>query len=389
LELLTRGGREVDHAIAMLIPDAWEADRDLSVEVQGFYRYHAALMEPWDGPAGVVFTDGVKVGATLDRNGLRPLRYQVCEDGLVVCASEVGAVDITGHGSVRRGRLGPGEMIVVSPADGGVQFDTEIKERLAALGPYSRWAADGYRRVSAGEAVLTPPADLVSRQAAHGYNKEELAMVLKAMAADAYEPTFSMGDDTPLPQFAARPRPIHHYLRQRFAQVTNPPIDPIRERAVMSLRTLLGPRQPILTESPEATRLLALPSFFLYPSAIEDLHDPSINPFPIQHLDATFEASEGPGGLRAAVERLADEAVAAVEEGVGVLVIDHGNISPENVAVPSLLAVGAVHQRLTAVSRRSDTSLVVVADDARDVHHVATLIGYGADAICPRLALHT
>src|SRR5690606_29323213 len=173
LELLTRGGRGVDHSIAMLIPDAWESGRNLSTEVQGFYRYHSALMEPWDGPAGVVFTDGARVGALLDRNGLRPLRWQVCEDGLVVCASEVGAVDVSGRGTVHRGRLGPGQMILVDPANGGVQFDTEIKQRLAGRAPYSRWAADGYRRVPAGEPVLTPPADLVSRQAAHGYNKEE------------------------------------------------------------------------------------------------------------------------------------------------------------------------------------------------------------------------
>jgi glutamate synthase domain-containing protein 2/glutamate synthase domain-containing protein 1/glutamate synthase domain-containing protein 3 len=389
LELLARGGREIDHAMAMLIPDAWEAGRDLSVEVQGFYRYHAALMEPWDGPAGVVFTDGVKVGATLDRNGLRPLRYQLCEDGLVVCASEVGAIDVSGHGSVQRGRLGPGQMLLVSPADGGVQLDGQIKERLASQQAYSRWAADGYRRLAPGEAVLTPPADLVSRQAAHGYNKEELAMVIKAMAADAYEPTFSMGDDTPLPQFADRPRPIHHYLRQRFAQVTNPPIDPIRERAVMSLHTLLGPRQPILTETAAATRVMTLPSFFVYPSGIEQLHDPSVNPFSVHQLDATFDVDDGPVGLRAAIERLADEAATATEGGAGILIVDHGNISPTKAAVPSLLAVGAIHQRLTDDHLRSDTSLVVVADDARDVHHVATLLGYGADAICPRLALHT
>ncbi len=389
LELLTRSGRAVDHAIAMLIPDAWESSRNLSTEVQGFYRYHSALMEPWDGPAGVVFTDGLRVGATLDRNGLRPLRWQICEDGLVVCASEVGAIDVSGHGVVRRGRLGPGQMLVVDPSGVGVEFDHEVKERLATQAPFSRWAADGFRRMSAGEAVLTPPNDLVNRQVAHGYNKEEMAMVLKPMAADAYEPTFSMGDDTPLPQFADRPRPIHHYLRQRFAQVTNPPIDPIRERAVMSLQTLLGPRQPLLTERPEATRLLSLPSFFIYPSALEQFHEPGRNPFDIHLLDATFAAADGPTGLAAAVVRLADEAVDVVTSGVGILVIDHGNISPERVAIPSLLATGAVHQRLTEANRRSDASLVVMADDARDVHHVACLLGYGADAICPRLALHT
>jgi glutamate synthase (ferredoxin) len=389
LELLVRAGRRPDHAMATLVPDAWESARQLSSEVQGFYRYHSALMEPWDGPAGVIFTDGRSVGAQLDRNGLRPLRWQVCADGLVVCASEVGAVDVSGHGEVRRGRLGPGELIVVDPDDGGVRFDGQVKERLADLAPYSRWAADGFQHLDSGDPVLTPPADLVTRQAAHGYTKEELAMVLRPMAADAYEPTFAMGDDSPLPPFAGRPRPLHHFLRQRFAQVTNPPIDPIRERAVMSLRTLIGPRHPILTEGPEAARLLALPSFFVYPSALETLHDPTRCPFQVHTLDATFPVADGPAGLRAAVERLAAEAEHVVAGGAGVVVIDDGNISPDQAPVPSLLSLGAVHQRLTTRRLRSETSLVVVADDVRDVHHVAALLGFGADAICPRLALHT
>ncbi|QGG95102.1 glutamate synthase-related protein [Actinomarinicola tropica] len=389
LELLTRGGRRVDHSMAMLIPDAWESARDLSVEVQGFFRYHSALMEPWDGPAGVVFTDGLRVGALLDRNGLRPLRWQICEDGLVVCSSEVGAVDISGHGKVRRGRLGPGQMLVVDPADGGVHTDADIKQRLADQAPYGRWAADGFHRLGTGEPALTPPDDLVERQVAHGYTKEELAMVLKPMANDAYEPTFAMGDDTPLPPFASKARPLHHFFRQRFAQVTNPPIDPIRERDVMSLRTLLGPRSPILIEGPRATRLLTIPSFFMFPSAVEQLHDPSRCPFPVATIDATFPVADGAEGLRRAVERIADEAAAAVADGAGVVVIDDGAISPDRAAVPSLLSVGAVQHRLTAERLRSLTSLVVLADDVRDVHHVATLVGYGADGICPRLALHT
>ena len=389
LELLTRGGRRIDHGMAMLIPDAWESARNLSTEVQGFYRYHSALMEPWDGPAGIVFTDGVRVGALLDRNGLRPLRWQICEDGLVVCSSEVGAVDVSGHGAVRRGRLGPGQMIVVEPGGLGVQLDAEVKQRLADAAPYGRWAADGFHRLAAGDPVLTPPADLVERQATHGYTKEELAMVLKPMANDAYEPTFAMGDDTPLPPFASRPRPVHHFLRQRFAQVTNPPIDPIRERAVMSLRTLLGPRSPILQEGPRATRLLTLPSFFMFPSGLEQFHDPSRSPFETATLDATFPVADGPDGLRRAVERLADEAAAAAAAGAGIIVVDDGNISPEVAPVPSLLSIGAIQHRLTERQLRSLTSLVVVADDVRDVHHVAALVGYGADAICPRLALHT
>jgi glutamate synthase (ferredoxin) len=390
VELLTRGGRDVRHAIAMLVPEAWEGEKDIDPAVRGFYRYHASLMEPWDGPAGLVFTDGLGVGAALDRNGLRPLRYAVCDDGLVVCCSEVGAVDVSGHGLVRRGRLGPGQMLFVDPSRGFLDDDA-CKERLAAAGPYARWAADGVRDISRGRPIVqTPDAEtLERRQAMYGYTREELAMVLKAMANDAKEPTFSMGDDSPLPHLAGRPRPVHHYLRQRFAQVTNPPIDHLRERLVMSHRTLLGPRHPILTERPEASQLLALRSFFVYPSMIVDLLSGHDAGFGCTHLDASFPAEEGPGGLRVAVERLCDEAESHVREGIGLLVIDDGGVTDTRVPVPALLAVGAIHHRLVARGLRMDASLVVSADDARDVHYIACLLGYGADAICPGLALET
>jgi len=387
-ELLVRGGRHLSHAMAMLVPEAWEETRDLDPEVRGFYQYHSALMEPWDGPAGVIFTDGVRVGAVLDRNGLRPLRYAICDDGLVVCASEMGAVEVAGHGTVDRGRLGPGHMLVVTPKFGVVR-NASVKEHLALEAPYAQWADDGFLDVPSGEPVAETPDDLLVRQAAHGFTKEELAMVLKPMAAEGYEPTFAMGDDSPLPPMAGRARPVAHYLRQRFAQVTNPPIDPLRERLVMSLRTLLGPRAPLLLEGPEATRLLALDSFFLYPSAVESLGQPGGSPFPVQKLVAAFAAAEGPDGLRAAVLDLAEQAEQAVRDGAGILVIDGGPPTPEQVPVPSLLALGAVHQRLIAARLRSDTSLVVVADDARDTHSVAALLGYGADCVCPQLALQT
>ncbi|MGH9183886.1 MAG: glutamate synthase-related protein [Acidimicrobiales bacterium] len=390
VELLVRAGRDVRHAVAMLVPEAWENRRDLDPEVRGFFRYHSALMEPWDGPAGLIFTGGLGVGAALDRNGLRPLRYAICEDGLVVCCSEAGAVDLSGHGRVERGRLGPGQMLFVDASRGGVLRDAELKDRVAA-GPYARWAADGLRPLPPGDPVgSAPDADeLQRRQVAHAFTKEELAMVLRPMAGDAHEPTFSMGDDSPLPQMAGRPRPVHHYLRQRFAQVTNPPIDPVRERRVMSLRTLLGPRQPILTERAEAARLLTLKSFFLYPSGVLSLFDVERCPFLTIPLDATFPAAEGPPGLRAAVERLCDEAETSVAGGAGLVVLDHADVSAGRAPVPSLLACGAVHHRLIASRLRSQTGLVVVSDSARDTHEVAALLGYGADAICPRLALQT
>ena len=389
VELLTRGGRDVRHAIAMLVPEAWENARDLDPDVRGFYRYHSALMEPWDGPAGIIFTDGLGVGAALDRNGLRPLRYAVCEDGFVTVCSEVGAVDTSGHGTVTRGRLRPGQMLFVDPTR-GVLHDHELKERIAA-GSYARWAADGLCDISRGEpVVVTPePEQLERRQATHGYTKEDLAMVLKPMAGDAHEPVFSMGDDSPLPHLAGRPRPVHHYLRQRFAQVTNPPIDPVRERRVMSLRTLLGPRQPILGEGPEAARLLTMYSFFLYPSGVATLFDGSSCPFDAVALDTTSDASDGAPGLQGAIERLCDEAEAAVRDGAGIIVLEPQGVGADRIPVPSLLACGAVHHRLVATKLRSLTSLVVVSDSARDTHEFAAHLGYGADAICPRLALET
>jgi glutamate synthase (ferredoxin) len=387
-ELLVRGGRHLSHALAMLVPEAWEETRDLDPEVRGFYEYHSALMEPWDGPAGVIFTDGVRVGATLDRNGLRPLRYAICEDGLVVCASEMGAVDVTGHGTVDRGRLGPGHMLVVSPQFGVVR-NAAVKEHLAVAAPYAQWAVEGFLELGPGEPVEAAPDDLLVRQAANGYTKEELAMVLKPMASDAYEPTFAMGDDSPLPPMAGRARPVAHYLRQRFAQVTNPPIDPLREHLVMSLRTLLGPRAPLLSEGPEAARLVALESFFVYPSRIEALLAPGGSPFPVEVLDAAVDVTEGPAGLRRAVQELAALAEEAVAAGAGILVLDPGVPGPDRAPIPSLLATGAVHQRLVAAHLRSDTSLVVVADDVRDTHATAALLGFGADALCPRLALQT
>ena len=388
IELLTRAGRDVRHSVAMTIPEAWEGERDLDPTVRAFYRYHASLMEPWDGPAGVIFTDGLGVGAALDRNGLRPLRYAVCEDGLVACCSEAGAIDVSGHGTVRRGRLGPGQMLFVEPGTGFLDDDA-CKSRLAAAAPWGRWASDGLRDQSRGRAIEQPaePDDIERRQAIFGWSKEELAMVLRPMSNEAKEPTFSMGDDSPLPHLAGRPRPVHHYLRQRFAQVTNPPIDHLRERLVMSLRTLLGPRRPLLSAGSESDRLLVLKSFFVYPSAVVELFTGDGGGLGCARLDATFPVNDGPDGLRAAIVRLGDDAEARVREGAGILVLDDTGVGSQRAPVPALLATGAVHQRLVAGGVRNQTSLVVQTDDARDGHYIACLLGYGADAICPALAL--
>ncbi|TMD05131.1 MAG: glutamate synthase subunit alpha [Chloroflexi bacterium] len=387
VELLVRGGRDVRHALAMLVPEAWEGF-DVEPAVRDFYRYHAALMEPWDGPAGLIFTDGQRVGALLDRNGLRPLRYAVCEDGLVACASEVGAIDVTGHGRVRRGKLGPGEMLCVDPAAGGLQDDQAVKAGLAARQPYGRWADDHLLPGDTGEPVATVPGDLLARQVAFGYTKEEFTFVLRPMAAQGHEPTFSMGDDTAPAVAADRPRLLYSYFKQRFAQVTNPAIDHLRERLVMSTRTCLGSVTPLLQEREDAAHLIELDAFLLYPSGLDALRGPD-GPLPSVTLDTTFAVADGSPGLERACRRLAEEAERAARAGTSVLVISDSGVSAERAPVPALLATGAVHHHLVRTGLRSLASLVVETDEPHEVHHFACLLGYGAEAICPRLALET
>ncbi len=395
LELLVRGGRDLRHAQAMLTPPVWEGARDVEPEIRDFYRYHGALVEPWDGPAGLIFTDGIRVGAALDRNGLRPLRYQVCDDGTVVAASEVGAVqlslpgDESQRGGIRRERLGPGQMLCVDPTEGGLQEDREIKLRLARRAPYGAWVDEHLRAVGAGAPLQGVPDDLLRRQHAFGFTREEVISILRPMATDGKEATSSMGDDTPLEPLSHVQRPVAHFLKQRFAQVTNPPIDHYREHEVMSLRTLLGPRQPILTERPEAVRLVELGSFFLYPDGLRRIVlDPAI-PFAVQAIDATFPVADGPAGLERALRRLGDEALEHVQAGAGVVVVSDVGIDVDRCRVPIVLAVGAVHQRLVAAGLRTATAIVAETDEVRETHDTAVLLGYGADAIVPRLVLQT
>jgi glutamate synthase domain-containing protein 2/glutamate synthase domain-containing protein 1/glutamate synthase domain-containing protein 3 len=396
LEVLVRGGRDVRHSLAMLVPQVWEGARDLEPEIRDFYRYHSCLVEPWDGPAGLIFTDGRRVGATLDRNGLRPLRYHVCEDGTIVASSEVGAVTTSlptdhpdHHGAVRRERLGPGQMLCVDPDQGGLQEDREIKLLLGERAPYGEWLQQHLTPMQAGRPVEGVPADLRQRQLGYGFTKEEVISILRPMATQGKETTSSMGDDTPIEALSQVRRPVSHFLKQRFAQVTNPPIDHYRESEVMSLRTLLGPRSSLLTEEPEAAELVELGSFFLYPEGLQRIVlSPSL-PFSVQAVDATFSVADGPGGLATALERLGDEAVGHVRAGAGIVVVSDVGADEDRVRVPILLAVGAVHQRLLREGLRTATSLVAETDEARETHDAATLLGYGADALVPRLVLQT
>ena len=373
LELLVRGGRDIRHAAALLLPRAWQHDPELDDEAVAFHRYHAGLLEPWDGPAAIVFTDGRVVGAALDRNGLRPLRVATA-GSLVVCASEAGAVPLPSGARVRRERLGPGQLLAVDPG-AGIERDASLLGRLSRRRPYGRWLQATRRPYPAGDPMPVPAEDLTARQLAAAWTREDLTLLLRASAVDAHEPVSSMGDDTALPPLAGRPRPLFSYLRQRFAQVTNPAIDHLRERSLMSLQTLLGPRHPLLEERAPTTTQLELESFFLFPSTLDGLGGTKVST--ALHIGET---------LPVACERIAAEAVQLVAEGTTVLVLDDADA---DVAVPCLLALGAVQQRLVALGRRTETSLVVASDEPRDSHQTACLLGFGADAICPRLALET
>jgi glutamate synthase (ferredoxin) len=377
LELLVRHGRDVRHAAAMLVPEAWQGNPELADDLRAFYRYHACLVEPWDGPAGVVFSDGRVVGAALDRNGLRPLRLLADDDGLVVCSSEAGTVDAIGGRRVRRGKLGPGQMIAVDPSGAGLETNAVLKARLASRRPYRRWL----RRLETGgfgEPVEPQALDLVPRQTAMGYTREELSVLLRPSAGTGHEPVSSMGDDTALPPLAGRARPLFSYFRQRFAQVTNPPIDHLRERSVMSLQTLLGARAALLEERPEAARLLELESFFVFPSAITALR-------PVR-LDATLAPDES---LVDACRRLELEAEIAVNGGAPLLLVTDEASGPSRAPLPILLAVSTVHHGLIGARLRSRTSILVESDEPRESHPFACLLGYGADVVAPRLALET
>lgn len=391
VDLLVQGGRDLRHAVAMLVPEPWEGERDLPADVAEFFRYNASLTEPWDGPAGLVFTDGVRVGAALDRNGLRPLRVHRWSNGLVVVGSEVGALDVPEGVTVRRERLGAGQMLCVDPTGNGFEDDQTIKANLAAIAPFARWNRDGIRRLDPGVSLdhLPDAEDHTRDEIAAGVTTEELTMVLKALASTAKEPTFSMGDDTPIPPAATQIRPVHHSLKQRFAQVTNPPIDPVRERLVMSLRTVIGARGPLLIDGPDAAKVLESRSFFVYPSAVEALLDEATALLSAVRIDATFDASAGADGLAQALVRLGDEARAAIDDGAVVLVISDSAMNEGRVGIPGVLAVGTVHHRLIQDGVRSRASIVADTAHARDTHSMAVLLGYGADLICPWLALRS
>jgi glutamate synthase (NADPH/NADH) large chain len=393
LELLYLAGRTLPHAVAMMIPEAWENDRLMEEERRAFYQYHSALMEPWDGPAAVAFTDGEIVGATLDRNGLRPARYSVTRDGRVVMASEDGALRIPAEDVVERWRLQPGRMLVVDTARKEILHDEKAKEPLFKRRPYQRWVREGEMHLGEmPDAVPDPrpePATLFERQLAFGYTIEDLRLLLSPMAQNGKEPDGSMGTDTPLAVLSERPQLLFSYFKQHFAQVTNPPIDPLREELVMSLKMSLGPEQNLFDETPEHCRRILIDQPVLTAAELEKIRQLRAEPFSASTLSTLFPVSTGERGMAYAVGALCERAEKAVRGGSTVLVLSDKGISASQAAIPSLLATAAVHHHLVRRGIRTWTTLVVETAEAREVHHFALLVGYGATAVNPYLAFET
>ncbi len=395
LDLLVNSGRDPLHAMMMLIPEAWENMPDIDPELRGFYEYHACLTEPWDGPAAVAFTDGVVAAAALDRNGLRPARYQVTRQGMVVMASEVGLLGLPIEDIVESGRLGPGEMIAVDTDRGLILRNDAIKRRFAARRPYADWVQRGLVHLEPGLGHVDgrlrsePAADVETRQVLHGYTKEEMQYVIKPMVRAGKEPVGSMGDDTPPSALQDAPRLLYTYFRQQFAQVTNPPIDSLREKIVMSLDTYLGRQHSLLEEGPEAARLIHLASPLLLDEELARLRELRVDALKLTTLHARFPAAAGPRGLRAGLDELAAAADRAVDQGRTVLVISDRSTDAEWAPIPMLLAIATVHHHLIRSGRRMRASLIAETGDARDVHHFGCLIGFGASAVNPYLAFET
>jgi glutamate synthase (NADPH) large chain len=396
LELLHLGGRELPHAVLMMVPEAWENHDTIPDWKRDFYEFHSSMMEPWDGPAAIAFTDGTVIGAVLDRNGLRPSRYWVTDDGMVVMASEVGVLDIDQATIVQKGRLQPGRMFLVDTAQGRIVGDEEIKQRLAAEHPYGEWLAQGLLHLNdlPGRFMLRPQhSSVVKRQRAFGYTEEDLKILLAPMARTGTEPIGSMGSDTPIAALSNRSRLLFDYFAQLFAQVTNPPLDAIREELVTSTSSVIGPEANVLEPGPESCRQIVVP----YPilsneqlAKIQYINDDGQYPhFDAFAIDGLFPVAEGGAGLRNALDDVCAKISEAVANGAKVIILSDRYSDDKMAPIPSLLLTSAVHHHLIREQTRTKVGLVVECGDAREVHHMALLLGYGAGAINPYLAFET
>ena len=391
VEFLLMGGRSLPHVMMMLIPEAWEKDPEIPADRKAFYEYNGAVIEPWDGPASVAFTDGTLIGATLDRNGLRPSRYCLTDDNLLIMASEAGVLEVPPEKMVRKGRLQPGKMFVASLEEGRIIPDEEIKARICAEHPYQQWLDDGkipLAELEPPRQILQPPARRVlTRQKVFGYSLEDLRILMAPMVKDGQEPIGSMGNDTPLAVLSEKSRSLFDYFHQLFAQVTNPPIDPIREEMVMSLVSFVGGEGNILEDGPEHAHMIELPQPVLTNEDLERLRWVDRQHFQAKTISTCFKAE--PGRMQRALDRLRREAEEYVLDGYEVIILTDRPVDSDHAAIPSLLAVSAVHHHLIRKGLRSRCGLVVETGEAREVHHFACLLGFGASAVNPYVAFET
>ena len=396
LELIHLGGRSLPHSILMMIPEAWENNPSMDPARRAFYEYHASIMEPWDGPACVTFTDGHLIGAVLDRNGLRPGRFWVTDDGLVVLASESGVLPIDQAKVIRKGRLQPGKMFLVDTDNGRIIEDDEIKSSLAKEQPYKDWLHAGLvhlEELPEREHIVHTHSSVLRRQQTFGYTDEELKILLTPMALNAAEPLGSMGTDTPIAVLSSRPRLIFDYFTQLFAQVTNPPLDAIREEIVTSLSSSVGEEANLLTATPAHTRQVVLPFPVIDNDELAKLihinQDGDQPGFAAQKFSGIYKVAEGAAGLEKRINEIFDEVDLAIKNGKHLLVLSDRDSDADEAPIPSLLLLSAVHHHLIRTKKRMEIGLIVEAGDVREVHHVALLIGYGAAAVNPYLAMET
>ncbi|MGZ5215122.1 MAG: glutamate synthase-related protein [Caldimonas sp.] len=396
LELLTMSGYSLAHAVMMMIPEAWEQHPEMEPRRRAFYEYHAAMMEPWDGPAAMVFTDGRQIGATLDRNGLRPARYAVTDDGIVIMASESGVLPIAENRIVKKWRLQPGKMFLIDFEQGRIVDDEELKNQFASAKPYRQWV-DSVRikleDLPVAAARPEPAASLLDRQQAFGYTQEDIKFQMSPMAQAGEEGIGSMGNDTPLAVLSDKNKPLYNYFKQLFAQVTNPPIDPIREAIVMSLVSFIGPKPNLLdinAVNPPMRLEVAQPILdFADMARLRSIASRTSAKFKSYELDITYPLAWGAEGIEAKLASLCAESVDAIKSGHNILIISDRRLDREHVALPAVLALSAVHQHLVRDGLRTTAGLVVETGSAREVHHFAVLAGYGAEAVHPYLALET
>ena len=394
LEFMHFGGYDLVHAMMMMIPEPWERHTMMDEEKKAFYEFHACLMEPWDGPASITFSDGQQIGAVLDRNGLRPSRYYVTDDDLVIMASEVGVVpDLDPDSIVQKGRLRPGKMFLVDMKEGRIVPDDEVKRRVYSAKPYGQWLKENRITLKDLPAARAPKAieenRIVERQIAFGYTYEDLRMLLGPTASTGVQPISSMGNDTPLAVLSSKPKHLYQYFKQIFAQVTNPALDCIREELVTSTETFLGSEGNLLAPGPQSCRMIRLDNPLIDNESIARLREVNLSGFKATTIDAVFPADQGGLGLEAAFDKICSQADEAIAAGNNLLILSDRNIDRDNAAFPTLLLMGGLHHYLVGKGTRTLVSIILETGEAREVHHFSTLIGYGADAINPYMAFES